>query len=406
MYEKLDSIEEQNAIIAAIDASFGIKSDNQSGKKLSPRFDDLKSPETILNHINELKSDVKQKSDRKGLFTVKSGKEWLEEAKHTPTPRMLFSEFWFENELCILFADTNLGKSILAVQIADSISRGEAIEGFRLGTAKQEVMYFDFELSKKQFEVRYATDVGGGNLVSHYDFDDKFKRVEIDPDADIPDNIPFEDYLIQSLEFEIVKSETKVVIIDNITFLKSETERAKDAVPLVKRLKELKRKFNLSMMLLAHTPKRDLSKPLTKNDLGGSKHLMNFVDSSFAIGENPHERGLRYIKQIKARNTEMKYDTNNVMTCEIVKPSNFLKFEFVNYDSENSHLKKKVAIDWDIRKDELLEFIESGTPNTKIAKHYGVSEGAVRKWKKKIEEDDPSDDSSPHSDIGNIDDYF
>ena len=69
---------------------------------------------------------------------------------------MLFSEFWLEGELCMLFADTNLGKSMLAVQLGDSISRGVAIPGFRLEATPQKVLYIDFELSDKQFEVRYS----------------------------------------------------------------------------------------------------------------------------------------------------------------------------------------------------------------------------------------------------------
>jgi len=39
----------------------------------------------------------------------------------------LFGEFWLEGELAILFADTGKGKSLLAVQIAESIARGRPI---------------------------------------------------------------------------------------------------------------------------------------------------------------------------------------------------------------------------------------------------------------------------------------
>ena len=35
--------------------------------------------------------------------------------------------------------------------------------------------------------------------------------------------------------------------------------------------------------------------------------LINFCDSSFAIGESHHDPGVRYLKQIKARNTEIIY---------------------------------------------------------------------------------------------------
>jgi RecA-family ATPase len=99
---------------------------------------------------------------------------------------MLFSEFWFEGELCILFADTNLGKSILAVQIGNSISKGEQIRGFKLETPKQPILYFDFELSDKQFENRYSI-----KFEQHYSFDSNFIRVEINPDATIPESPNF-----------------------------------------------------------------------------------------------------------------------------------------------------------------------------------------------------------------------
>ena len=52
------------------------------------------------------------------LFLVNSANDWIDKVKHIRVPNMLFSELWYENELCILFADANVGKTILAVQIA------------------------------------------------------------------------------------------------------------------------------------------------------------------------------------------------------------------------------------------------------------------------------------------------
>ena len=129
------------------------------------------------------------------------------------------------------------------------------------------------------------------------------------------------------------------MIIDNITYLKNETEKAKDALPLMKHLKALKNKYGLSILALAHTPKRDLSKPITRNDLQGSKMLINFCDSSFSIGESSLDKSTRYLKQIKQRNTEQIYDAENVCVCQIIKPNNFLQFEFLNFGTEREHLK-------------------------------------------------------------------
>lgn len=357
--------------------------------KLNPVFEDLKNPlerpVVWSNHIAELEQKRKETAENKGLFKVKTANEWLELAKTSPIPEMLFSEFWHEGEICILFSDSNLGKSILAVQIADSISKGQRIPGFKLEAKKQTVLYFDFELSPKQFEVRYSIKNEVLKVFeNHYLFDkNDLLRVEISPDAEIPNESTFENYLNQSLEQSITETGAKILIIDNITYLKNETERSKDALPLMKYLKALKSKYGLSILALAHTPKRDLSRPITQNDLGGSKMLYNFIDSCFAIGQSNTDKNLRYIKQIKARNTQMIYNTENVIVCQIDKPYNFLAFEFIDFGAEWEHLKQFTEKDHESKISEALELKKQGLSNVQIAKQFGVSEGAVRKWIKK-----------------------
>ena len=275
-----------------------------------------------------------QTEDVNNLLLVRSVNQCINDAKSRPIPKMLFSEFWHEEELCILFADTNLGKSILAVQIANSISKGEAIRGFKLEAKKQVVMYFDFEMSDKQFEKRYSI-----NYEHHYVFDNNFLRIEINPDC--TDFTDFEKALFESIENNIVLYDAKILIIDNLTYLKTQaTETAKEALPLMKRLKELKIKHNLSILALAHTPKRNLIFPITKNDLAGSKHLSNFADSIFAIGESCKDKSVRYLKQLKARATEVIYDSENIIVSEISQPHNFLAFEFMDFSNEREHLKQ------------------------------------------------------------------
>lgn len=320
----------------------------------------------------------------KGLFKVKTANEWLEQAKTTPIPEMLFGEFWHEGEISILFSDSNLGKSILSVQIADSISNGQQIKGFKLEAKKQTVLYFDFELTAKQFEVRYSIKNDAQKIFeNHYSFDDNFKRIEINPDAEIPSECTFENYLNQSLEQSIKETGSKILIIDNITYLKNETERSKDALPLMKYLKALKSKYGLSILALAHTPKRDLSRPITQNDLGGSKMLYNFIDSCFAIGQSNTDKNIRYIKQIKARNTAMIYDTENVIVCQIDKPYNFLAFEFMDFGAEWEHLKQVTEKDRESNIERAKELNQKGYSQRHISTELGVSLGTVNKYLKK-----------------------
>jgi len=275
-------------------------------------------------------------ADEEELFTIRTANKWLKEANLRPVPKMLFGKFWYESELCILFADSNLGKSILAVQIANAISTGESMHPFTCEAEPQPVLYCDFELTDKQFEARYSL-----NYEDHYQFSNNFYRAELNPDSEMPPGFKdFDEYLSACLERSIVQTGTRVVVIDNLTYLRGENEKAKDALPLMKHLKALKNRYGLSILALAHTPKRDLTLEITRNDLQGSKMLMNFCDSAFTIGESVINKSMRYLKQIKQRNTHQVYGGNNVCVCEVIKPHNFLRYEFAGHGIEADHLRK------------------------------------------------------------------
>ena len=172
-------------------------------------------------------------------------------------------------------------------------------------------------------------------------------------------------------------------MIDNLTYLSAENEKAKDALPLMKKLKKIKNKYGLSLLILAHTPKRDASKGITKNDLSGSKMLINFCDSAFAIGESFQKNGLRYLKQIKVRNAIFEYDLNNIVLCQIKKSDSFLLFEYIGLDSEQKHLRIVSEKEKSNMITNAIELNKQGYSNVEIGKQLGKSEGTVRNWLKK-----------------------
>jgi RecA-family ATPase len=303
------------------------------------------------------------------LFKVNTANHWLQQASIRPVPKMLFGKFWFEGELCILFADSNLGKSILAVQIGNSINTGVPMSPFMVESHPQPILYCDFELTDKQFESRYSDD-----YQDHYAFRDDFYRAELNPDSEAPQGFNnFDEYLIASLERTIVQTGVKVVIVDNLTYLRNETEQSKNALSLMKHLKALKNRYGLSMLALAHTPKRDLSQQITGNDLQGSKMLMNFCDSAFTIGQSSADKDLRYLKQIKQRNTEQVYGYSNICLCKVNKPLNFLQFEFVSYGNEIDHLRKANERLNEAQMEQAAQLKLQGKTLREIAKEMGIS---------------------------------
>lgn len=132
---------------------------------------DFTGSDMLLKNLKELPSSTPVPSN---LFDVRPANEWIEVAKKKPPQKKLLGTLLFENEICILFADTNLGKSILAVQIGESISSGRRISPFELEAPPQKALYIDFELTDMQFLNRYTE----GDL--HYKFHSNFYRAEID----------------------------------------------------------------------------------------------------------------------------------------------------------------------------------------------------------------------------------
>lgn len=308
------------------------------------------------------------------FLVSKSANAWITESMLTPRPRMLFGGLWHENELCILFADTNTGKSILAVQICDSITKGIPLLNLPLEVEAQTVLYLDFELSAKQFELRYSEP-----NTPPYRFSELFYRAEINPNADIPDGVSIQEQTFQDIETLIISTGTKIVVVDNLTYLSDQTEKAGEASPLMKELRFLKNKYELSILVVAHTPKRDPHKPLSRNDLVGSRMVMNFADSSFAIGEAAFDKNLRYIKQIKQRNTECLFDEDNVLVVQLERVNALLGFTFLRFCAEYELLQQQTPDQKETLKSSIVELQRSGLTQKQIAEKLGITQGQVSK---------------------------
>ncbi len=213
---------------------------------------------------------------------------------------------------------------------------------------RQPVLYFDFEMSDKQFQLRY-TDPDTGYV---HNFSKNFIRVEFARDKRLTGYITE----IVSAIGEIARErDAKVVIIDNLTLICNQSENGDEAGMLIQELVELKKKRGMSVLVLAHTPKRNISSPLNQNSLAGSKKLANFFDSIFAIGVSKVDKSTkRYVKQIKVRNGAVTCGEENVMTATIGRDRSFLCFNHDGYSAERLLLDSPYEDDIDYDKDQRI----------------------------------------------------
>lgn len=269
----------------------------------------------------------------RAIYTVESVTELEYLAEEAP-PRRICGNFWFEGELCLLFAKQNRGKSVFAVQIADAITKGKTCGGLANEMPAQPVLYFDYELTKKQFANRYVDE---RDRSIQYKFAKSFLR----PTITYPKVRSAKDaaeLILEGLR-ETLKDypNIRIIIIDNITRIGGDLTEGKAAFDIMCYLDELK-KEGYSILVLGHAKKGgDTDKfGISAEDSIGSSMIQNFIDSSFAIGKNSENKATRYLKQTKVRACE---ESEDVAIFEQVKENGFLHFKYAGTDSENNQLK-------------------------------------------------------------------
>lgn len=284
----------------------------------------------------------------------------MNDAINTPDPKMYFHNLIVQFENTVIFASSNVGKSILAIQIAEDIARTDKI------------LYVDLELSAKQFQMRYS-DVSTGEV---HIFPGNFTRAEIDPELIVGADL--EQEILDSIEEAAVQG-TKFFVIDNITFICNDSEKGATAGSFMMKLIRLKKKYSLTTIVIAHTPKRRGWEPITQNDLAGSAKLINFFDEGIAVARSAKDNNLRYLKQVKVRTGEYQYDAENVIVFDITKIGGFLKFEIQGYAREDEHLKNREGGDDYDEIIEVLKLQRDGKTVREIAEALDMSKSTVQR---------------------------
>ena len=331
----------------------------------------------------------------KNMFKVQTARDRLLDASKMQMPKMLCSELIFETDLTILFASAGVGKTFLAYQIANSIASGIPIDGFEMQSGKQPVLYVDFELSKLQFERRYCEVDTKNKSYNHFLPHENLKMVTFDKEYEETITVSG---IIEHLKFNLDLSDSKIIFIDNITWInQTSLEKSKDASLLMKELIKLKRENNLTIVVLAHTPKKNMWSPMTLNDLAGSSQIGNFCDSVFTINYSKHQNDFRYIKQVKCRFSELRYHAKNVIPVQLTKiQPNFTGYKILPEDDENIqedyHLESKIEtkiVSAEIR-EELLEKTKelvNANPDIsarELASELGVGKDTALKYKAQV----------------------
>lgn len=328
------------------------------------------APESkVLSPVEGIKQEVekaKRAPKKRGIFSVKKANDWIKDSRERPDPRSFFHGLIVEYECTVIFASSGVGKSIFVTQIAEEIAWREPL------------LFIDLELADKQFQMRYTDPVT--NQV--HMFPDNFERAEIDPELIVGEDL--EEAILDSIE-DSAKRGIQFFVLDNITFACNDSEKGATAGQFMMKIIRLKKKYHLTIIVIAHTPKRRGYEPITQNDLAGSAKLINFFDAGIAIARSAKDPNLRYVKQVKVRTGEYKYDSENVILYKLQQIQGYTQFVFQDYVQESTQLREKNEFTEAEDLQELVDLKAQNKTVRQIADETGFSPTTVHRKLKKAE---------------------
>ena len=226
----------------------------------------------------------------------------------------LWHGLWYQGEMACLFGEPNVGKTILAMQIANELNK----RGLK-------TLYFDFENAAHQFKSRYKTD-----KFNYSTGDGEFIVKPLNPNYSTAplDSRSILDYIKK----DFVTERAPVIIIDDITHLIGSGDQA-DVRYVLNTLRSWSQHFLVSILVLAHSKRRKPTSLTTIDSLAGSFEYSYAFDSIFSLTRanyyNAKQNNItHYIKHHKNRMGPVTYHEFNVITAQFGRDENngFLQF--------------------------------------------------------------------------------
>ena len=120
-------------------------------------------------------------------------------------------------------------------------------------------------------------------------------------------------------------------------------------------------------------------------DAGLVAKLINFFDAGIAIGRSAKDPTWRYVKQVKVRTGEYKYDSDNVILYKLQQIQGYTQFVFQDYVQESTQLREKNEFTEAEDLQELIDLKAQNKTVRQIADETGFSPTTVHRKLKKAE---------------------
>ena len=145
-------------------------------------------------------------------------------------------------------------------------------------------------------------------------------------------------------------------------------------------LKNIKKEYGISILLIHHPTKRRKASELHLNDIGGSSAIGRFIDSAFGIGKNVRYSGsARYLVQLKSRSSQATFTTDKVAMFNIHRNHNRLLCSFNGETMAEWECLKFSDNNIEERNAQIFDRFKGGETKSQLARDYGKSHTTIKR---------------------------
>ncbi len=267
-----------------------------------------------------------------GMFEARPANDFLDpdDLDDRIAAAELIPGIWRTGEVALLIGAGGTGKSTLAVQLAESIARGRALEPFGR-PSRLKVLYLDLQNSDDQFRRRYvhpgATTAKGRRPRNiRYKFSDAFTRIGYDVEGlTVPEsfNRNFGRYLHHSLNLIQRQHEADVLIIDDLTSFDPRGGAAA-ALRTMRSLSLLAHTTGMGVLVLLTTPQarkgnRNAREFAPLNIPARLVEIAKTADTVLGLGTSTFAPDIRYLKHLACRTAPPIYHGETVFAYHLTR---------------------------------------------------------------------------------------
>jgi len=257
------------------------------------------------------KRDAKQVIEQEVDFVDTPASE-LRREEQIPNP-FIVSRMIPENALTELYGRTGCGKSLVALHIADRVSKGEPVFN-KLETKKTPTLYIDLEMSRDDLITRV-------NSIAEKSSDELYISVQQSWKFDNPKAIEY-------IEKAVEERNVGFVILDTYSKIHSQAseDSAMEMTPVMDALNKMAQRLKISIMFLHHMNKNSEAKGYSQSR--GSTTIPDNSACCIGVDSKEHVDGDKKFNVLTlTQHKKRREEAFDVMSLKVVKYDGITSFE-------------------------------------------------------------------------------